>query len=169
MLGIIFAKVLVEKMTTNDSKKNQADGESVEQVYLLKRNRVTVLLGVYVFLFLLILLRIRKPNELYLQPFYSGCDLKYTDAAAELADASFDVRRLDENADLKICAQFCVPHLVSRWTAMGAKKVFDFPIYDGTCEANGYEDHVADKTFKVLTYSLDVEVYQDGDGSEQEN
>ncbi|VEU36812.1 unnamed protein product [Pseudo-nitzschia multistriata] len=56
------------------------------------------------------------------------------------------------------CAEFCVPHLVVPifQTVLRKKKI---PIAKGRCLDNGYSNHIIDKTFSALSYSLDVELY----------
>eukprot|EP00549_Striatella_unipunctata_P020713 CAMPEP_0118678700 /NCGR_PEP_ID=MMETSP0800-20121206/3368_1 /TAXON_ID=210618 ORGANISM="Striatella unipunctata, Strain CCMP2910" /NCGR_SAMPLE_ID=MMETSP0800 /ASSEMBLY_ACC=CAM_ASM_000638 /LENGTH=176 /DNA_ID=CAMNT_0006574593 /DNA_START=221 /DNA_END=752 /DNA_ORIENTATION=- len=134
------------------------------------------LLVVYGILCLLAVIRILPPDRLYLQPFYTGCNLMYLVDVESISDyfesnnngdRERTRRFLDEanQNDDGFCAQFCVPNVASLGVQYGSTKVLGLPLVQGTCEYMGYGDHVADKTFNYATYSLDVELYQKwGDG-----
>lgn len=159
-----------ESIKTNDA------GTTIPR-FQLRRQWLYGFSSVYTLMFLVLLFRLRRPDTLFVEPFYTGCDLKYSDAVSDFAgnfygnDDDVDDRRKRQRRRVEqesgdgnnnqICAQFCVPHLLSKGVTFGARRIFDFPIHYGTCEANGYEDHVADRTFKYFSYSLDVEIYQD--------
>jgi hypothetical protein len=57
-----------------------------------------------------------------------------------------------------MCAEFCIPHIASRFVKIGVDKL-GVPIQRGQCQDVGYDERVADKTFAYMSYSLDVEVY----------
>jgi membrane associated rhomboid family serine protease len=132
----------------------------------LKQKPLYSVTALYSVMFFLLLFRLRKPNKLYLQPFYTGCSLQYSDGIDDLAATYYNVgdgngeRVLDEGDGnyRHLCAQFCVPHLASKGVRFGAQR-FGLPIRPGTCEGNGFDEHLADKTFTYATYSLDVEIY----------
>ena len=60
-----------------------------------------------------------------------------------------------------MCAQFCVPHLVSKPFMWGARMKTSFDVQPGWCEDVGYSQHIADKTFAYKSYSIDIELYYD--------
>ena len=148
---------------------------------------------VYLIMFILLAFRIRKPNELYQSPFLTGCELTYLELPASIAGSFYDnsdndnqrrrelldVRRWlngededgnnddayggDSGEDM-ICAEFCVPHIVSKPSLWGAKMFSGYAVEKGQCEDNGYPTHIADKSFAKATYSVDVEVYSSASG-----
>ncbi len=138
------------------------------RVVKIRRNPVVIILAIYVAAFIMLLCKVRHPNQLYTQPFFTGCDLRYTDQVGTLGsyyktEASSRSgnrgRRLDESMDQVICAQFCIPHLASRLVTLGADRLFQLTLFPGMCQDAGYDSHVADKTFRYMSYSLDVEVF----------
>lgn len=139
---------------------------SQSDVTLLRTKRFYIACGTMILLFVPVVTRLRKPSALYVEPFYTGCDLKYSDQVGEIASQYLDDegRRLREENDdgnvLDLCAQFCVPNLLSKAATYGAQKVMNLSVVDGTCEERGYEDHFVDKTFKYSSYSLDVEIFR---------
>lgn len=151
-----------------------------------RKRPLQTLVAVVVLLVFLLLFQIRQPNRIYEQPFLTGCDLVYTTHVSEIANSyagqylgnsNTNVtngnynngarrRRLDDqtnNADDEdyMCAQFCVPHLVSRPLLWSANVYTGFDVQRGWCEEAGYGQHVADKTFSYKSYSVDVELYCD--------
>ena len=118
---------------------------------------------VYAVWFVLVALGVRvgRPSELYMEPFYTACDLYYSTDVANIASASgfYDGdRRLDEENDESMCAEFCVPRITSRFVQIGVNKL-GIAVDRGQCQDVGYNEHVADKTFAYMSYSLDVEIY----------
>jgi hypothetical protein len=107
-------------------------------------------------------LRFRGPSALYMEPFYTGCDLYYSTDVANIASGFYDGgdgdRRLDEEMDESMCAEFCIPHITSLFVKIGVDKL-GIAVSKGQCEDVGYGEHVADKTFAYMSYSLDVEIY----------
>ena len=59
-----------------------------------------------------------------------------------------------------MCAQLCLPHLVSRPAIWGAN-IYDksLDVQKGQCEDVGYSQHIADKTYAYRKYSVDIELY----------
>jgi membrane associated rhomboid family serine protease len=163
-LGLAFPQALFD-ISENSSS---ADDEGISEVrktspeFRLKQTPLYFVASFYGVMFVILLLRLRRPSKLYLQPFYSGCHLQYSDGIDFLTanyNSGEGERRFAEDGDYQnLCAQFCVPHLASRLVIVGARR-FNLPITSGTCEANGYDEHLADKTFNYATYSLDVEIY----------
>lgn len=132
--------------------------------FRLRRKPLYAAVGVYLLLCLVILMRLRQPKELYLQPFFTGCDLMYSDDVSTLAEDYYSNRALgnkgdDESSDSSLCAQFCTPHLTTKGVVIGSKSIFDILLTRGSCEDLGFNEHVADKTFKYFSYSIDVEIY----------
>jgi hypothetical protein len=108
------------------------------------------------------------PNALYTEPFYTGCELYYSTDVASIAAGAYDNgdadrRRLDEEQDDEsMCAEFCIPLVASRFVRLGVDRL-GIAASRGQCQDVGYSEHVADKTFSYLSYSLDVEVYYQSD------
>lgn len=122
-------------------------------------------LYVYAVWFILVVLGLgfNGPSELTMEPFYTGCDLYYSTDVANIASGFYDGggdddRRLDEDLDESMCAEFCVPHITSRFVQIGVDKL-GIAVDRGQCQDVGYGEHVADKTFSYMSYSLDVEIY----------
>lgn len=163
-LGLICSQVLFDIPENSSSAGDDGISEvrKASPEFKLKRKTLYLVAAFYGVMFLILLLRLRRPNKLYLQPFYTGCQLQYSDGI-DFLGASYNSdegeRRFVEDRDNQnLCAQFCVPHLASSGVIFGAQR-FNLPITPGTCEANGYDEHLADKTFNYATYSLDVEIY----------
>ena len=157
-------------------------------VYLARQMRyLQGLLALFAVMLLLLLFRIRRPNRMYERPFMTSCDLVYTTNVNDIVNGylgdqfgddeggndRFRSRWLEENqanddgeaADEEyMCAQVCLPHLVSRPARWGANIYSgDLGVKKGQCEDVGYSEHIADKTFSYKKYSADVELYfQDG-------
>lgn len=179
VLGVVLALVLLE--TTNNAKRS-VEGDMSEKITAthvaqeiestllptIRRNRLFIVIGSLVILSLLLLFRVRRPDKLYLEPFYTGCELKYTDAVSDIVSSTYENDYGDQQSEQLegLCAQFCIPNFVSRATTFGAKKILDFDLQSGTCETLGYGQHLIDKTFKYFTYSLDVEIYQANNSDE---
>ena len=184
-LGVLLALVVFDVAVARASEENgdctaaiiNDSGDQAQLSLVAKRWRLYTLLVVYGILFLVLLLRLRRPNALYADsPFYTGCDLKYSAALGDISSSYFggegDRRRWLEEAandgdgdDDGLCAQFCIPHILSRAATFGARSIFSFEIQDGTCPSE-YE-HYVDKTFEYFTYSLDVEIFQSNDGNDE--
>jgi Pectinacetylesterase len=128
--------------------------------------------SVFFLLFLVVLFRLRRPNQLYLQPFYTSCNVMYTagedvDTIINTFGSSYRNRRRSNQRQLNgysyeaatLCAEFCIPHLVSRLTVIGAEQLFRLPLTAGVCDDIGYDVHIADKTVILSGYSLDFEIF----------
>ena len=120
------------------------------------------ILYAYAIWFILVVLGLgfNGPNELYMEPFFTGCDIYYSTDAANMASGMYGDgnRRLDEEMDETMCVEFCIPHVASRFVKIGVDKL-GIAVQSGQCQDAGYGEHVADKTFAYMSYSLDVEVY----------
>ena len=181
--GIIVGIVLATTVfTVNPTHNHPADSSppnrppalatSTEQsVLTLERTRLLVLAGVYALLGLLVLSRIHSPDRLYLEPYFTGCDVMVAQGEDIQAVAgnfyNADRRNLQENDGgdySNMCAQFCVPNIASRGVPFAANRFFGLPITRETCEELGYDEHMADKTFKQFSYSVDVELFVQANG-----
>ena len=127
----------------------------------------------YIIMFLILMFNRSRNIEIYKYPYLTGCDMIYSDGVNEFVDEYFDGsgggdrRALEEN-DEALCAQFCVPHLVSIPFSIGAHKYFpSSSLNRGLCHRNGFEEHVADTTFTRFTYSLDVSLYTQADQDDE--
>lgn len=133
-------------------------GESTPRAYELRKE----IYFVYAVWFVLVALGFgfNGPNELFMEPFYTGCDLYYSTEVADLASSysSGGGKNTDQRLDDSMCAQFCIPCVASRFAQLGVNKL-GIAAARGRCQDVGYEEHVADKTFAYLAYSLDVEIY----------
>jgi len=130
----------------------------------ISKTPLKVIGGVYSLLFILILANVPRPNDIYQHPYLTGCSMMYTPDLDSVQEAFGGRRKLGDYDGL--CAQFCVPHLISKpfyWSVSGYT---EYGLYQGTCPDMGYTNHVADKTMTFYGYSLDVEGYYlaDDDG-----
>ena len=159
--GAIVANGIVA-MSPTDAR----DAEDGELHMVLRKTPLFILMCTYCAMAFVIVSRIRSPNKLYLQPFYTGCDLMVVEgedlaaAAGNFYNADRRRRLHDQNGiDDNMCAQFCVPHLVSRGVTYGAQRLLGLGLVRGTCDMLGYDEYMADKTFKQMSYALDVEIF----------
>jgi len=124
---------------------------------------------VYVIMYLLILFRVPSPDKQNMYPYLTGCGLVYSDQVGDFVDAYANDanggRALqDDNGEdwfdgQNMCAQMCIPHLVY-WPALwGAQKFASVPLIGGTCEDNGYDAHIADKTFHEYSVVFEVQLF----------
>jgi membrane associated rhomboid family serine protease len=140
--------------------------------------------SVFFLMFLVLLFRLRRPNRLYLQPYYTSCNVMYI--AGEDVDTIINTfgssyryryRRRSNQRQLNgysfeaatLCAEFCIPHLVSRLTVIGAEQLFRLPLTTGVCDDIGYDVHIADKTVVLSGYSLDFEIFTKEEEQAEEN
>jgi len=197
IIGFLVATVVV-KIQTKEPLNMQEDGilvspAAVMQVNPVKMNINTLTGAVVLILVLIIISMIRLPNQLYLEPYYTGCDLRFAagEDIANLASTyagnyrrqliinssstekqqiyrSLEGEENDFDYD-DICAQFCIPHLVSRGAIYGAQRIFGLSLIKGRCEDRGYDRHMADKTFNyIFDYSFDVEIFSQAEEEDDE-
>jgi len=150
-----------DKQTSQTAQRNDLAHNESAKAYTWRKE----ILYVYAAWFILVAVSLRflRPSELYVEPFYTGCDLYYSTDVANIASGFYDNgdgedRRLDEELDESMCAEFCVPHITSRFVQIGVDKL-GIAVQSGQCQDVGYGEHVADKTFAYMSYSLDVEIY----------
>lgn len=126
----------------------------------------------YSIMYLLILFGVPSPDHRNVYPYLTGCNLVYSDQIGnfieQYANGHGGGRMLEGNDDYfngqNMCAQLCVPHLVHRPLIWGVRKLGLIEVEMGTCEDNGYDEHVADKTIREYTVTLEVQVFtQSGD------
>jgi len=128
--------------------------------------------ALYCLQYILVLLRVPSPEKHNMYPYLTGCGLVYSDRIGDFVNAyannaNNDGRSLGEDDDggedyfdgQNMCAQMCLPHLVYRPALWGAQKFASLPLAEGTCEENGYEEHIADKTFHEFTLTFEVQLY----------
>jgi hypothetical protein len=160
LIGAFLGYVVLERSEPYDT----ADLQTGQSTYSTKRAPLKGVFLACLVLFCVLALRIIRPNKLYTSPFLTGCDLAYVELPADIAGSFYsEGRRLEQNAadddGDSICAQFCVPHIAGRPLIWGASTYSGYSVSQGQCEENGYDIHIADKTFTKATYSVDVEVF----------
>ncbi len=111
-----------------------------------------------------LLLVAASASSLYLDPFYRGCQVYWSDQVADLADGSLlsnDDHGGNERRRLEVCAQFCVSNAVMAPLVPPATRAYGLSstIARAQCSEQGYEIHFLIKTFAYLSCSLDVELY----------
>jgi len=145
----------------NTSEAGLTEFKQASPDFYLRRKPLYTVAGLYVILFVIILLGLPHPKELYLQAFFTGCDLMYSDEVNKITYEYYSNRdrTLEEGGSNDLCAQFCVPHLATRGVVFGAQRLAGLQLTKGSCETHGFDEHVADKTFKYFSYSLDVEIF----------
>lgn len=162
ILGGVLVGGIFGFMLHKDEHTEQKN-DSEERYFSTKMMPLRTLILSYIVMFCVLIFQLRKPDQLYMSPFLTGCDLVYSDVPDELLDSFYRKRKLrilDEDFDAEYCVEFCIPHLVARPLAWGVTKFSDdFSVKHGQCEDIGYSTHIADKTFTKATYSIDVEVY----------
>eukprot|EP00956_Cyclotella_meneghiniana_P027750 scaffold63048_cov65-Cyclotella_meneghiniana.AAC.3 len=123
--------------------------------------------GVLFFImYLLVLLGVPSPEVRNIYPYLTGCNLVYSDQISDFVEqyaSNYGGRALEGNDDVfggqNMCAQLCLPHLVHRPLVWGANKLGLIAIEEGTCEENGYDEHIADKAIREYTITIEVELY----------
>jgi len=116
-------------------------------------------------LFLLLTFRVVRPNEKYKVPYLTGCNTMYSTNVDDIVNDYYGNNRErqrwleDNDGQGTICAQMCVPNVAYIPIYWGVNGFFPFSVSHGTCEDNGYREHVSDKTITKLSYSVDVELY----------
>jgi membrane associated rhomboid family serine protease len=120
----------------------------------------------YCILYLLIVFRVPSPDERNVHPYLTGCNLVYSDQIGEFVEKyanGYNGRMLQGNDDVfdgqNLCAQLCIPHLVHRPLIWGVRKLGLVAVEEGTCEENGYDEHIADKTVREYTITFEVQVF----------
>jgi hypothetical protein len=119
------------------------------------------MLIVFSLLYILLLFRVPSPNTSNISPYLTGCNLVYSDQVDDFVNsyASGNDRSLEEqNENLgNMCAQFCIPHLIYRPILWGSR--FIQQLEKGTCEDNGYNTYIADKTYEKYSVVLEVQLF----------
>jgi len=165
---------------SENDKEQIVQEETLETTKQRIRSMPCAIVGsIYFLILLLMLVKARKPNDVYKAPFVTGCQLMYTSDVGIILSSSGYVNennrerlRLLGNGDWdydSMCAQICVPHVAARPVLGFVNNRLPFSVESGTCEENGYSDFIIEKTFNAATYSLDVDVYlqyDDDDGGE---
>jgi hypothetical protein len=178
LLGTIFAKFLLEE--EEESQRTNASSVSEEDEWLdhagddnmsstnysIRRRPLFVFSGIYGILFVVLVARLRQPDRLYQNAFYTGCTLLHTDEVGTVMNYVDNDRRRrgleegDNDFDYdNMCAEFCVPNIAALGTVFRVYLVVGLQLQKGQCQDLGCEDHLVDKTFSFATYSLDVEIF----------
>lgn len=96
----------------------------------------------------------------------TGCGLVYSDQVEDFVNNYANGGRFLEGngEDMfdgdSVCAQMCIPHLIYRPALWGASQFDSLPsLNKGTCEENGYDTHIADKTLKEYSVVFEVQLY----------
>jgi membrane associated rhomboid family serine protease len=167
LIGLFVARVVkrdIRELGDGLHTTNAQDGGTIH----IQRKGLLLVGGVLAVLFVCVIFRVNAPDRLYLQPYYTGCDLMYAEGedvssvAQNYMNNDNDdgrlLRQLDDGYD-SICAQFCIPHIAAEGAVYGSDRVVGLPVTRGKCEDLGYDEHMADKTFEYFSYSLDVEIF----------
>lgn len=143
---------------------------------LISRRALLITISIYTAMLFILVFRGRRPDKMYEYPFFTGCNLLFTDKVSDIVgsfmnDDEADNRRHlgsgDVAYDQDMCAQACVPHIASMGTVWGVEQYFDVSLENGVCDEEGSYYFMFAKTFKYFTYSLDVEVFGfNGDDAE---
>jgi hypothetical protein len=114
-------------------------------------------------MYIILLLRVPSPDKHNLYPYQTGCRLVYSDQVGDIVNsyANGGRRVLEEDGfnGESVCAQTCIPHLVYRLSLWGTRQFAPFSVKKGTCEDNGYDAHIADKTFQVYSVVFEVQLF----------
>lgn len=170
VIGAFMGYFVMEK-----SEQDETAETAVEQPrYAARKSKMQGVLVACLVMFCLLAFRIIRPNRRYKSPFLTGCDLAYVELPADVAGSFYGERRhLEQNAEFddgdSICAEFCVPHIAGRPLIWGASVYSGYSVSQGQCEENGYDTHIADKTFTRATYSVDVEVFTSANNNNNQN
>jgi hypothetical protein len=170
VMGVLLAFLVFDD---NQSKLIEAPKECRSQSESTNQTTATIRWNfakgtsiVYFIMSLLILFRVPSPNKRNVYPYLTGCNLVYSDQIGDFVQnyaSNYAGRRLEEgNNNLfgqDMCAQLCVPHLVHRPLVWGVNKFGLMDVKEGTCEENGYDVHVVDKTVREYTVTLEVQVF----------
>ncbi|KAL3942174.1 MAG: hypothetical protein SGBAC_003599 [Bacillariaceae sp.] len=159
--SICVALSLCYTVVERQEQEIASDLKTGQSLYTAKRGPLKGFFALCLLLFFFLAVRIIRPNRLYTSPFLTGCDLTYVELPSDIAGSFYGSRRLEAEVDGgdAICAEFCVPHIAARPLVWGASTYSGYTVSSGQCQDNGYDTHIADKTFSKATYSVDVEVY----------
>ena len=142
---------------TNVESRDDSIFQELPKVAWMTTNMILLSYGI---IFVALLSHLVKPDIKYKYPLLTGCEMVYSTDVSDFVGnyiQSNNERYLEE--DESMCAQLCVPHLIFRPMFWGSHQFTSFSIQHGLCEDNGYDVHVADKTFHEYTITLDVELY----------
>jgi len=128
--------------------------------------------ALYLLQYILLLLRVPSPDKSNVYPYLTGCGLVYSNQIGDFVNAyagnaNNNGRSLGEEGNggedyfdgSNMCAQMCIPHLVYGPALWGVQKFASVPLVQGTCEENGYQEHIADKTFNEFTVTFEVQLF----------
>lgn len=170
VIGAVLGMLLFDNSKsdqTDEDYQMSSDSTDAAAVPSIRWNAVKCTGGVYLLWYLLILFRVPSPYQSNVYPYLTGCNLVYSDQIGDFikqyANGYGGGRKLEGTDDYfngqNMCAQLCVPHLVHRPLVWGVRKLGLLAVEEGTCEENGYDEHVADKTMREYTVTLEVQVF----------
>ncbi|KAL7516842.1 hypothetical protein ACHAWX_001820 [Stephanocyclus meneghinianus] len=176
MIGTILAFLSFERKQSeaieteseyrNDSNSYSCEHVTTKQEASLRWGFVKGTGVTYLILYILLLFRVPSPDKKNMYPYLTGCSLVYSDQIGDFIGnyaSNYGGRSLEDNQNLhdgqSLCAQLCVPHLVYRPLVWGVRKLGLFALEEGTCEENGYDEHIADKTVREYNVTLEVQVF----------
>lgn len=150
------------KMFYNENKSNATDKIQFTTKMPMKICWLFVhgMMIVFSLLYILLIFRIPSPKTSNISPYLTGCNLVYSDQIDDFVNsyASDDNRALEEpNENQNMCAQFCIPHLIYRPVLWGSR--FIEQLEKGTCEDNGFNTYIADKTYEKYSVLLEVQLF----------
>ncbi|KAL7552916.1 hypothetical protein ACHAWF_018100 [Thalassiosira exigua] len=128
--------------------------------------------AVYFFMYIMLLFRVPRPDKHNLYPFLTGCNFVYSDQIGDFVSAYTNGggRALEGDGGddwfdgENMCAQICLPHLIYRSTLWGAHRFTSIPLEKGTCEEQGYDEHIAGHTMREFTVTFEVLLFTSSNG-----
>ena len=169
VIGVGLGFLLFDNSQSDQMNEDYHGGsESTADIAALPSVRWNVIKGLasmYMLWYILILFRVPKPSRQNVYPYLTGCNLVYSDQISDFIEqyaSGYGGRKLEGDDDYfsgQVCAQLCVPHLVHRPLIWGVRRLGSLEVEEGTCEENGYDEHVADKTVREYTVTLEVQVF----------
>jgi hypothetical protein len=159
LTAAVFAGVLAGlALFVNDSGGGEPDEETTYPQQRVCWKFVHAMGIFQLLMYILLVLRVPAPDTRYLYPYQTGCGLVYSDKVGDIVDAYVGGARRVLEID-NTCAQTCIPHLVYRLSLWGADQLSPFTVKKGTCEDNGYDTRVADKTFQKYSVVFEVQLF----------
>jgi hypothetical protein len=164
LIGLmVFVDENAGKMSCIEHKSNATDKIQSTTKMSMKIRWLFVhgMMFVFFLLYILLLFRVPSPNTSNISPYLTGCNLVYSDQIDDFVNsyASGDNRALEErNEDQdNMCAQLCIPHLIYQPVLWVSR--FIQQLEKGTCEDNGFNTYIADKTYEKYSVVLEVQLF----------
>ena len=167
MLGsaILLGFLLGQSVQVTGKERIPESSNLSNSAVVFSKKALSGFLLFYSFLFSLLVMRVIRPDRLYENPYYTGCNLMYTDKATDIVSKfsggdGNDQRYLNNNNnESPICAEFCIPHIASYGTEWGVERYLGITLEHGLCEDAGFSDFFIAKTFTYWSFTLDVELF----------